>query len=132
MICSMSTSTTDLDVGLDLAGMELWTAWVSKLMAHAAMQADDPRDESTLAGAAEDAASLRDALAAAAGGWLDPGQTAVLRSIYDLWVANHDRLERLAATVAPEWHSMWLDRSASARSRCAEASSQPADQPSYS
>jgi hypothetical protein len=128
----MSTTETELDRGLDLAGMELWTAWVSKLMAHAALQADDPRDENTLAGAAEDAASLRDALAAATGGWLDPGQTAVLRSIYELWAANHDRLERLAATVAPEWHRMWLGRSASARTRCAEAAAHPAPELSYS
>jgi hypothetical protein len=114
----MSTMTTDLPrsgTESDLARMEVWTAWVSKLMTQAAAQAVNPQTQRTLTGAADDAASLRDALAGATVGWLDDGQTAVLRSIYDLWAANHDRLERLAASVAPELHHEWVERSATAR-----------------
>jgi hypothetical protein len=115
----MSTLMTDLhtgsDVEADLASMEVWTAWVSKLMTQAAAQAVNPRTQRTLAGAAEDAAALRDAFASATAGWLDDGQIAVLRSIYGLWADNLERFEQMAATVAPEWHRMWRGRSASAR-----------------
>lgn len=107
--------TNRADAGSDLPALEVWTAWVSKLMTQAAAQAVNAQTQRTLTGAAEDAASLRDALAGAASGWLDGGQTAVLRSIYDLWAANHDRLERLAASVAPESHREWVERSAGAR-----------------
>jgi hypothetical protein len=115
----MSTTMTDLrsrsDLGADLASLEVWTAWVSKLMAQASTQAVNPRTQRTLAGAAEDAAALRDAFASATAGWLDDGQITVLRSIYELWADNLDRFEQMAATVAPEWHRMWQGRSASAR-----------------
>jgi hypothetical protein len=115
----MSTLMTDLhtrsDVGADLASMEVWTAWVSKLMAQAATQAVNPQTQRTLTGAAEDAAALRDAFASATAGWLDDGQVTVLRSIYELWADNLERFEQMAATVAPELHRMWRSRSASAR-----------------
>jgi len=101
----------------DLAAMELWTAWVARLMAHAAMGAADDTIRRTLQGAAEDAQSLREGLGAAATGWLEPAQTAVLCSIYELWDANHDRFERLAAVANPAWHRVWHGRSASARLR---------------
>src|SRR5688500_17920087 len=99
----MSTSTAELsasDTRSDLAAKEVWTAWVSKLMTQASAQAVNPRTQRTLAGAAEDAAALRDALASATGGWLDDGQTAIVRSIYELWAANLGRFEQMAARVA--------------------------------
>jgi hypothetical protein len=119
----MAMHTTQVDTQPDLAVMELWAAWVNKLMSHAAGHAPDPRASRTLIGAAEDAASLRDALSAATTGWLDPEQTGVLRSIYDLWDANLDRFEHLASSVDHEWHQMWRARSASARARASGARS---------
>ena len=95
--------------------MERWTAWVIRLTSHAAMQAEDPTVRERLEGATEDAESLREAIAAAASGWLDAGQIAIVRSVYDLWDANHDRTERLAATVDPVWHRRWRMRSAGTR-----------------
>jgi hypothetical protein len=88
-------------------------------MSYAALYAPDARTLRTLTGAAEDAASLRDALAAATTGWLDPEQTRVLRSIYDLWDANLQRLEQLASSVDVEWYEVWRVRSASSRLRAA-------------
>ncbi len=123
----MSTDTAEPEGALPIAAMELWTAWVSKLMSYASLQASDARSFRTLHGAADDAASLRDALSAASTGWLDPEQTEVLRSIFELWDANLDRLERLAAAVDPEWYRMWCGRSASARLRPARPLE--ADQP---
>lgn len=113
----MSIDSTELATRAELADMELWTAWVSKLMEHASTQAKDEAVRLVLAGAAEDATALRDAITAATTGWLDPGQTIIIRSIYELWDANHDRLERLAAAQDPEWHRMWAGRSAGARKR---------------
>jgi hypothetical protein len=95
--------------------MERWTAWVIRLTAHAAAAATDPSVRDHLVGAKEDAESLRDALAGATSGWLDADQVAIVRSVYDLWDANHDRTERLAAVVDPVWHRRWRIRSASAR-----------------
>jgi hypothetical protein len=102
----------DLD---ELVRMEHWAAWVSQLLHNAADAAEDARDRRMLAGAAEDADSLRRALGAAVGGWLDPGQTAIVRSIYELWDANLATQERLAAAADPEGHRRWSTRSAPAR-----------------
>ena len=114
----MSIYTSEPDTRRELAAMELWAAWIGKLMTHAAATANAGIGQRTLAGAAEDAQNLREALAAAGGGWLEPGQTSVLRSIYALWDVNQDRLERIAAAIDPEWYRMWEGRSASARIRC--------------
>ncbi len=95
--------------------MERWTAWVIRLTSHAAGQASDPATKARLDGAREDAESLRDALAAAASGWLDERQVAILHSVYDLWDDNHDRTERFAATIDPRWYRRWRMRSAGAR-----------------
>jgi hypothetical protein len=118
---TMAMHTTELDTRPDLATLELWTAWVNKLMSYSALYAPDARTLRTLTGAAEDAASLRDALSAATTGWLDPEQTRVLRSIYELWDANLERVEQLAASVDPEWYEVWRVRSASARLRAVGA-----------
>jgi hypothetical protein len=99
----------------DLADMERWAAWVTRLMAHAAERAADPSTAARLAGARDDAESLRDALAAAARGWLDERHAATVRSVYELWDDNHDRNERLAAEVDVEWYGRWQVRSAGAR-----------------
>jgi hypothetical protein len=116
---TMAMQTTELDTRPDLAALELWTAWVNKLMSYAALYAPDARACRTLTGAAEDAASLRDALSAATTGWLDPEQTRVLRSIYELWDANLPRVEELASSVDLEWYEVWRVRSASSRLRAA-------------
>jgi len=97
--------------------MEIWAGWVSKLLSCAALRAPDAPSFRTLSGAADDAAALRDALSVASIGCDAPGQSDVLRSIYDLWDANQDRIELLAATVDPEWHRTWGGRSATARLR---------------
>jgi hypothetical protein len=116
---TMAMQTTELDTKPDLAALELWTAWVNKLMSYAALYAPDARTLRTLTGAAEDAASLRDALSAATTGWLDPEQTRVLRAIYGLWDANLTRVEQLASSVDVEWYEVWRVRSASSRLRAA-------------
>ena len=95
--------------------MERWTAWVIRLTSHAASQTIDPAVRHRLEGATEDAQALREAVAAAASGWLDEGQVAVVRSVYELWDANHDRMERLASVIDPMWHRRWRLRSAGAR-----------------
>ncbi len=99
----------------DLAQMERWVAWVIRLMSHAATHADEAGPKARLEGAREDAESLREALAAAASGWLDEKQVDIVHSVYDLWDANHDRNERLAARVDPMWHRRWRMRSTGAR-----------------
>ena len=99
----------------DLVQMERWTAWVARLLSRAVLRADDPTTREWLQGAKEDAESLREALAAATKGWLDAGQVAIVCSIYELWDANHDRTERLAAEVDPIGHEVWRLRSAGAR-----------------
>jgi hypothetical protein len=111
----MSIDVTELSRSPRLTAMEVWTAWVGKLMAQAATCATDQRTRATLEGAAADAQALREALAAANTGWLEPGQTAVVSSIYELWDANVARFEALAASVDPEWHGMWQERSVGAR-----------------
>ncbi len=99
----------------DLAQMERWAAWVIRLTSHAAIQTPDADIRKRLEGATEDAESLREALAAAACGSVDPEQVAIIRSVYELWDANHDRTERLAAAVDPILHRRWRMRSAGAR-----------------
>ena len=121
----MRSPTTERTPVPDLAQMERWTAWVVRLASHAANEATDPSDRERLEGATEDAESLREALAAAASGWLDAGQIAIVRSVYDLWDANHDRTERLAAVVDPIWHRRWSIRSAGARPLCLPTITEP-------
>lgn len=111
----MHSPTTEQTPHRDLARMERWTAWVVRLTAHAAERATEPSDRAHLVGAREDAESLRDALAAAASGWLDERQIAIVRSVYDLWDDNHDRTERIAAAADPEWYQRWQVRCAGAR-----------------
>ena len=82
--------------------MERWTAWVIRLTTHAASQATDaehpraarrapPRTPSRCARPRRPPRAGR----------LDAGQVAIVRSVYALWDANHDRTERLAAAVDP-------------------------------
>ena len=111
----MQSPSTEQTPHRDLARMERWTAWVIRLSSHAAERASDPSTHARLTGAREDAESLRDALAAAASGWLDERQIAIVRSVYELWDDNQDRTERLAAGVDPEWYDRWQLRSAGAR-----------------
>ena len=109
----MPTSQSECE--LDLPAIALWAAWVGTLMRQASERAADPSDRWVLEGAASDAAWLRQQVEQASGGWLDEGQVATVRGIYDLWAANHDRHEELAARVDPEGHRRWKDRSAAAR-----------------
>jgi hypothetical protein len=111
----MESPTAEQTRDRDLAEMERWTGWVIRLTAHAADRATDPTTASRLMGARDDAESLRDALAAAASGWLDDRQVTVVRSVYELWDDNHDRTERLAAAVDPDWYVRWQLRSDGAR-----------------
>jgi len=111
----MRSPTTEGTPEPELAQMERWAAWVIRLTGHAASQTDEPSARERLQGATEDAESLREALAGAANGWLDAGQEAIVRSVYELWDANHDRTERLAALVDPIWHRRWRMRSAGTR-----------------
>ena len=99
----------------DLAQMERWVAWVVRLASHTAERAADPATREWLEGAREDAESLQEALSSAASGWLEAGQIAIVRSVYDLWDANHDRTERIASVVDPAWHREWRMRSAGSR-----------------
>ncbi len=111
----MRSPTTERTEDRDLVEMERWTAWVIRLTSHAASQATEPSTRERLEGAREDAESLREALAAAASGWLDAGQVAIVHSVYDLRDANHDRTERLCTLVDPTWHRRWRMRSAGCR-----------------
>lgn len=111
----MGSPSTERTPSRDLVQMERWTAWVIRLTAHAALRATLPGVRDRLQGATEDAEALREALAAAASGWLDTGQVEIVRSVYDLWDANHDRTERLCALVDPAWHRRWRMRSEGAR-----------------
>ena len=115
MIPIMRTPTIEPAVETDLAQMERWVAWVIRLTAHTAEQATDPVARAWLEGAREDAEALQEALGSAASGWLEAGQVAIVRSVYDLWDANHDRTERIASVVDPAWHREWRMRSAGAR-----------------
>jgi hypothetical protein len=115
MIPVMRTPTTEASVETDLAQMERWVAWVIRLTAHTADQATDPAAREWLEGAKEDAEALQEALGSAASGWLEAGQVAIVRSVYDLWDANHDRTERIASVVDPTFHREWRMRSAGAR-----------------
>lgn len=109
----MPTAPSDHD--LDLSAIALWAAWVAALMQQASERAADPSDRWVLEGAASDAIWLRQRVEEASGGWLDEGQVATVRGIYDLWAANHERHEQLAARVDPAGHRVWMDRSATAR-----------------
>ena len=111
----MQSPPTERTPDRDLAQMERWIAWVIRLTSHAGSQTTEPRVAARLAGAREDAESLREAVAAAASGWLDERQVAIVHSVYDLWDANYDRTERLAAGVDPAWHRRWRIRSAGTR-----------------
>jgi hypothetical protein len=111
----MRTPTTHGTDDHDLARMERWTAWVVRLTSRAVSRANDPSLRAWIEGAREDAESMREALGAAARGWLDAGQVATVRSVYELWDANHDRIERLVAEVDPIGHQVWRVRSAGAR-----------------
>ena len=99
----------------DLVRMERWTRWVVRLLARAVRRSADPRTRDWLQGAKEDAESLNRALRDATRGGLDAGQVAIVCSIYELWDANHDRTERLAAEADPLGHEVWRRRSAGAR-----------------
>ena len=111
----MRTPTTELIPEPDLLQMERWTAWVIRLTAHAASQATHPGIRERLERATDDAESLRGALAAATDRRADADQIAIARSVYELWDANHDRTERLAAVIDPIWHRRWRMRTAGAR-----------------
>ena len=111
----MQSPSTERSPDRDLAQMERWVSWVIRLMSHAAANATEASPRARLEGAREDAEALREALAAAASGWLDREQVAVVYSVYELWDANHDRNERLAALVDPPWHRRWRMRSTGAR-----------------
>jgi hypothetical protein len=124
MIPCMRSPTTERTEDRDLAQMERWTAWVIRLTSHAASQATLPSARERIEGATEDAESLRRALEAAASGWLDAGQVAIVHSVYDLWDANHDRTERLCAVVDPAWHRRWRMRSAGRRPERLNATSE--------
>ena len=115
MIPVMRTPTTERLVETDLTQMERWVAWVIRLTAHTAEQATDLASRAWLEGAKEDAEALQEALGSAASGWLEAGQVAIVRSVYDLWDANHDRTEQIASAVDPMWHRDWRMRSAGAR-----------------
>ena len=115
MIPVMRTPPTELTADADLAQMERWTAWMIRLTSHAAGEAVDPALRERLEGATEDAESLREALVAAESGWLEEGQVAIVRSVYDLWDANQPRTEQLAAAADPMWYLRWRARSAGAR-----------------
>jgi hypothetical protein len=115
MIPIMRTPFSDPTADADLAQMERWVAWVIRLTSHAAGEALDAALRARLEGATEDAESLREALVAAESGWLEEGQVAIVRSVYDLWDANHHRTEQLAAAADPIWYLRWRDRSAGAR-----------------
>ena len=108
----MSFSSIDQETRPDLAAMERWTAWVFELLHHAAERVGDTPGRATLVGAAEDAEALRRVLEAASAGYLDDEHTDALRSIYELWSANQDRYERLAADADAEAHHEWMIRSA--------------------
>ncbi|MFL6206513.1 MAG: hypothetical protein ACJ739_14315 [Acidimicrobiales bacterium] len=105
----------ELTAGTGLAEMDRWVAWVVRLTAHTAEQATDRATREWLRGAHEDAASLREVLRAAAQGQLDAREVEIARSVYELWDANHDRTERLAAAVDRVWYAEWRQRSAGAR-----------------
>jgi hypothetical protein len=111
----MQSPPTERTPDRNLVQMERWTAWVIRLTAHASAEAADPSVAARLEGAREDAESLREALAAAASGWLDEQQIAIVHSVYDLWDENHERTERLAAEADPAWHRRWRIRSVGAR-----------------
>jgi hypothetical protein len=111
----MQSPPTERTPDRNLVQMERWTAWVIRLTAHASAEATDPGVAARLEGAREDAESLREALAAAASGWLDERQIAIVHSVYDLWEENHERTEQLAAEVDPAWHRRWRIRSVGAR-----------------
>ena len=99
----------------DLVAMERWTRWVVRLLARAVRRPADQGTRDWLQGAKEDAESLNRALRDATRGGLDAGQVAIVCSIYELWDANHDRTERLAAEVDPLGYEVWRRRSAGAR-----------------
>lgn len=109
----MPTSPSECE--LDLPAIALWASWVAALMRQASARADDPSDRWVLEGAAGDATWLRQQVEQAAGGWLDEDQVTTVRGIYELWAANHDRHEHLAARVDPQGHRLWKERSAAAR-----------------
>ena len=123
---AMRNPTTDGPGELDLAQMACWTAWVIRLTSHAATRTDDPATRAWLEGATEDAESLLEAVTAASLGWLDAGQVAIVRSVYDLWDANHARTERLVTEVDPIGHQIWSMRSAGARPMTVPTASEPA------
>ena len=111
----MATPRGDYDLEPDLPGIALWAAWVGTLMRQAGERADDPSDRWVLEGAASDAAWLRQRAEQATGGWFEEDEVEVVRGVYALWAANHERHEALAARVDPEGYRRWLDRSAGAR-----------------
>ena len=115
MIPIMRTPNIETAADRDLAQMERWVAWVIRLTAHTAEQATDPATREWLDGAREDAESLLEALSSAASGWLEACQISIVRSVYELWDANHDRTEAMASVVDPAWHRVWRMRSAGAR-----------------
>src|SRR5687768_1746366 len=99
----------------DLSRMARWTAWVSRLMYAAALHAESSQERSVLSGAAEDAELLGGKLHDATAGWLDDHEVAVLLAVYDLWDANHERHEQLAASIDPDGFRAWWTRSVGAR-----------------
>jgi hypothetical protein len=99
-----------------LRGMEQWTGAVHVLLAHAVEAVEGPSIRSRLIGARDDAESLRDLLHTATRREdPNPTATATIESICSLWDANQHYFEQLAADADPEFHRLWVERTAVTR-----------------
>jgi hypothetical protein len=99
-----------------LRGMESWAGTMLELLAHAAEVADSPSPRGQLMGARDDAAALRDLLHTATRRHdPNPNASATIESICELWDVNQHRFEELAAEADPDYHALWLARSALTR-----------------
>jgi hypothetical protein len=91
-----------------LRGMEIWTAAVHELLAHAVEVVEGPSVRGRLMGARDDAESLRDLLRTATQrDDPNPTATATIESICSLWDANEHYFEQLAAEADPAFYERW-------------------------